>query len=107
MQGQAMNTIDERLDRIEGLLEVLVQRQTIKEFYEVDEFARLVGKAAFTVREWCRNGRLKAEKRISGRGAHPAWAISHEEYQRYQRAGLLPALRMARVAGAVKCGDIS
>jgi len=100
-------SIDERLDRIAELLEVLVQRQTAKEFYEVEEFARLVRKASFTVREWCRNGRLMAEKRISGRGAHPAWAISHEEYQRYQREGLLPAQRMARVDGAAKCGDIS
>ena len=39
-------SIDERLEKIEGLLlEVLVQRQTVKEFYEVEEFARLVGKA--------------------------------------------------------------
>lgn len=87
--------IDERLDRIEGLLEVLVQRQTVKDFYEVEEFARLVGKAAFTVREWCRHGRVRAEKRLSGRGAFPAWVISHDELLRYQREGLLPIQRSA------------
>ena len=75
-------TIEERLDRIEGLLGVLVHRQTVKDWYSTDEFAQLVGKAEFTVREWCRHGRLKAEKRMSGRGAHPAWAISHDEYLR-------------------------
>ena len=82
-------SIDERLDRIAELLEVLVQRQTAKEFYEVEEFARLVRKASFTVREWCRNGRLMAEKRISGRGAHPAWAISHDERSGHYTVSLL------------------
>jgi predicted site-specific integrase-resolvase len=35
----------------------------VKDFYEVEEFARLVGKAAFTVREWARLGRIHAIKR--------------------------------------------
>ncbi len=83
-------SIDERLDRIEGLLVVLVERQRVKEWYSTDEFAQLVGKAEFTVREWCRHGRVRAEKRGSGRGPHPAWAVSHDEYLRYQREGLLP-----------------
>ena len=81
-------TLDERLERIEQMLVVLVERQMAKEWYATDEFARLVGKAEFTVREWCRHGRVKAEKRNSGRGAFPAWAISHDEYLRYQREGL-------------------
>ncbi len=89
--------IEERLDRIESTLEsmrvVLVERQQIKDFYEVDQFARIVGKAPFTCREWCRLGRIKAEKWISGRGAYPAWVISHEELLRYQREGLLPVAR--------------
>lgn len=79
-----------RLDRIEGMLATLVERQTIRDYYSTDEFARLVGKAEFTVREWCRLGRIRAEKRQSGRGAHPAWAISHQELLRYQKEGLLP-----------------
>jgi hypothetical protein len=83
--------IEERLDRIESLLTALVQRQTVKDWYDVDEFAALAGKASFTVREWCRLGRVRAEKRMSGRGAYPAWCISHAETLRYQREGLLPA----------------
>lgn len=79
-----------RLDRIEGMLATLVERQTIRDYYSTDEFARLVSKAEFTVREWCRLGRIPAEKRRSGRGAHSAWAISHEELMRYQKEGLLP-----------------
>jgi hypothetical protein len=82
-----------RLDRIEGMLAALVQRQTIKDFYATDEFARIVGKAEFTVREWCRLGRVRAEKRRSGRGAHPAWVISHQELVRYQKEGLIPIAR--------------
>ena len=85
----------ERLDRIESMLAVLVERQTVREWYTTEQVARLVGKAEFTVREWCRHGRLRAEKRASGRGAYPAWVISHAELLRYQREGLLPAKRPA------------
>jgi hypothetical protein len=44
----------------------------------------------FTVREWARNGRIRAEKKLSGRGAHARWVVSHDELLRYQREGLLP-----------------
>lgn len=84
-------TIEDRLEKIEGLLAALVERQTVREWYTTEQIAQLVGKAEFTVREWCRHGRLKAEKRMSGRGAYPAWVISHTELLRYQREGLLPA----------------
>jgi len=85
----------ERLDRIESMLAVLVERQTVREWYTTEQVAQLVGKAEFTVREWCRHGRLRAEKRASGRGAYPAWVISHAELLRYQREGLLPVKRPA------------
>jgi hypothetical protein len=84
-------TVEERLEKIEAKLTVLVERQQTKSFYEIDEFARWVGKASFTIREWCRHGRIRAEKRLSGRGAFRAWVISHDELLRYQREGLLPA----------------
>ena len=80
----------EKLERLEALLMQLIERETQKAFYEVEEFARLVGKTAFTVREWCRLCRVKAEKRKSGRGAHAQWVISHEELERYRKEGLLP-----------------
>lgn len=86
-------TVEERLDRMEATLEamrvVLLQRQQTQEWYSVEEFARIVGRAKFTCREWCRASRIKAEKKHSGRGAHTSWVISHEELQRYQREGLL------------------
>jgi hypothetical protein len=83
-------TVEERLDRIEQLLASLVERETMREWYTTEQFAQIVGKAEFTVREWCRRGRVNAEKRNSGRGAFPAWVISHAELLRYQREGLLP-----------------
>ncbi len=92
--------IDERLERIESMLAVLVERQKVKDWYSVDEIATQVGKASFTVREWCRHGRIHAKKKVSGRGAHSAWAISHEELQRYQREGLLQGRGVAIRVGS-------
>jgi hypothetical protein len=83
----------DRLERIEATLALLAAKQTAKEWYAIDEVARILGKAEFTVREWCRLGRLHGEKRMSGRGAFPAWIVSHQELLRYQREGLLPLRR--------------
>jgi hypothetical protein len=84
-----------RLDRIETLLKTLVERQAVREWYSTDQFAQIVGKAEFTCREWCRLGRIRAEKRSSGRGKFCSWTIPHAELVRYQREGLLPVLRRA------------
>ena len=83
-------TIDERLARIESMLAALVERQKVKEWYSVEEVASQVGKAAFTVREWCRHGRILAQKRSYKRGKSAEWMISHEELVRVQNQGLLP-----------------
>ncbi len=82
-------TLEERLEKVEAMLAVLVDRQTVREWYTTHEFAKIVGKAEFTIREYCRLGRLRAEKRQSGRGAYPQWVLSHAELLRYQREGLL------------------
>ncbi len=92
-----IDELKNRLAKIEDVLQQLVQRQTVKDWYSTDELSRLVGKAEFTVREWCRLGRIRAEKRNSGRGAFPAWVVCHDELLRYQREGLLP-LRNSTVA---------
>jgi len=81
-----------RLENIESKLTALVEREIIKDWYTTEEFAKQVGKAEFTVRAWCRNGRVVAQKRRSGRGATSAWVVSHDELLRYQREGLLPVL---------------
>jgi hypothetical protein len=88
-------SVEERLDKIESLLAVLVERQQVREYYSVEEFARIVNRAEFTCREWCRHGRINAEKKESGRGAYASWTISHTELLRFQREGLLPVRQSA------------
>jgi hypothetical protein len=71
-------SIDERLEKIEYLLAALVERQAVKDWYEIEEFSNLVGKACFTCREWARLGRIRAEKKNDGRGPHARWVVSHQ-----------------------------
>lgn len=84
--------LDARLARIEQRLDELIAARTIKDWYSTVEFARLVDRNEFTVREWCRLGRINAKKSRSGRGPHASWVVSHDELQRYRREGLLPDL---------------
>jgi len=86
-------TVEERLERIETMLAVLIEQQTVRDFYTVEEFARIVGRAEYTCREWCRQGRISAKKLPHGRGNEGEWRVSHEELLRYQREGLLPLRR--------------
>jgi hypothetical protein len=81
-------SIEERLDKIEGLLGLLVQ-QSPKDYYSTEEFAARVGLTAYTVREHCRLGRLKAAKKQSGRGKFASWTLEHAELLRFQREGLV------------------
>jgi hypothetical protein len=83
----------QRLEKIEDALNLLLQQRAVKDWYSTEEIARILGKAEFTVREWCRQGRVRAEKKGSGRGRHQSWVISHAELLRMQREGLLPAKR--------------
>lgn len=82
--------VTERLDRIETVLKQLVEERTIKEWYTTAEVAKSESKAEFTVREWCRQGRVNAQKRACGRGRAQEWIISHAELLRIRNEGLLP-----------------
>lgn len=90
MSAIQMDELMMRLAKIESMLADLVHRQQIRDWYTTEQFAQLMGKAEFTIREYCRLGRLRAEKRASGRGTHSQWVISHAELLRFQREGLLP-----------------
>lgn len=94
MQTGQFREFAERLASIEEILQLLVKRHIVKDWYTTAEVAGLLGKAEFTVREWCRHRRMRAEKRNSGRGPFPAWVVSHQEVLRYQREGLLPLRRV-------------
>jgi len=82
--------IARRLERIESLLEELITQPKSKEFYSTAEVAELLDRAEWTVREWCRLGRVHAEKKQCGRGPAGEWMISHEELERIRSQGLLP-----------------
>lgn len=79
-----------RLASIEAKLDALSREKAVRDYYSVEEFAERVGKKKFTVREWCRLGRINAEKRDCGRGNSCEWRISNHERLRYMRDGLLP-----------------
>ena len=76
-----------------SLLQSLVEKQTVKEWYSTEEVAKIIKRSEYRVRECCRQGRIKAEKKGSGRGRYQSWVISHAELQRIQKDGLLPVLR--------------
>ncbi len=82
-----------RLNRIEEALQRLLQQQASQDYYSTADIARLLGRAEFTVREWCRLGRVRAEKRSCGRGNTQEWMISNTELQRIRSEGLLPESR--------------
>ena len=93
----APTDVIQRLDRLESLLQLLLQRQQPQaiqqSWYGVEEAAKLLEKAEYTVREWCRLGRIHAEKRACGRGVSKEWMISAEEIERIKSQGLLPERR--------------
>ncbi len=88
MTTDELNDLTARLNRIEQTLDLLVQQRAIKEWYSTAEVAKILGKAEFTVREWCRLGRVKAEKKKCGRSVASEWIVSHAELTRVRNEGL-------------------
>jgi hypothetical protein len=86
-------TVLERLERIEATLAELVRQRTVKDWYTTVEVADLLGKAEYTVREWCRQGRIRARKKPCGRGKGGEWLVEHKELTRLRNEGLLPFQR--------------
>jgi hypothetical protein len=80
----------ERLKRIESMLVTLIEHRQVQDCYDTKTVAKILGKSAYSVREWCRLGRVRAEKRQCGRGTSLEWMISHEELMRIRSEGLLP-----------------
>lgn len=97
MNSEEISGLATRLDRIEETLRALLKQQPVKQWYSTSEIAELLHKAEYTVREWCRCGRIHATKRRYARGAYPEWMISCEELLRIQNEGLLPSARITTV----------
>jgi len=101
-----IEAIEGRFDRVEQVLhqlhDLMAAKKVIKDRYTVKEVAAIVGRKAYTVREWCREQRLLAEKAMCGRGSEQSWLISHDELTRYQNEGLRPKpdhYQMVKTAG--------
>lgn len=69
---------------------LLAHPKEAREWYTVEEVASLVAKTPYTVREWCRMGRINARKRSERRGGAELWSISAAELTRIKDEGLLP-----------------
>lgn len=82
--------LTDRLAAIEAKLDALLAREVRQDWYTVEEFANHVGAAVYTVREWCRHGRVHAEKAATAAGRSKEWRIGHAELERYRQSGLLP-----------------
>ena len=87
----------ESFAQIRADLALLKQQHTVKEAYTTKEIAEMLGKQEYTVREWCRLGRIAAKKLPNGRGNEGEWRIPHEELIRYQTEGLSPLSPHARL----------
>jgi hypothetical protein len=78
------------LRRIEEAVSTLIEQRQIQDWYDTKTVAEILGRSPYRVREWCRLGRIYAEKRPCGRGNAREWMISHEELMRIKSEGLLP-----------------
>lgn len=93
MNGSAIPSVESWDDFVRWLAPHL------KSHYSVEEFAQQVSRRPFTVREWCRLGRIHATKSMTRSGAATLWVISHEELERFRREGLLPIIRSVSRGG--------
>jgi hypothetical protein len=80
-------SLEVRLSRIEAtlaqILGALAHPKMQRERYTVDEVADLLSKRPYTVREWCREGRINATKRSEKRGGSELWSIAADEVERF------------------------
>lgn len=89
MNDELIKLLLHRLTSIEERLAAMAEEKHQKSHYSTHEVAGKLGKAEFTVREWCRLGRIRATKRATGRGRSQEWMVSHEELMRVGSEGLL------------------
>jgi hypothetical protein len=85
--------LEARLSGIEILLAeihaFLAAPKVARDWYTVEEVAAMLDKTPYTVREWCREGRINATKRLEKRGGAELWNISAAEVERYRNKGLM------------------
>ena len=84
--AEALAEIAERMASLERRVEAIFVGQLDKEWYTTEEVAALAGRAPWTVREWCRHGRVQAVKRPGC----DKWVLSRAELDRLLNEGLRP-----------------
>ncbi len=95
--ADGLERVEERLSIIEAMLTSLQDKHTVRESYTTKQLAEILNKKEYTVREWCRLGRINAEKTPCGRGNEGEWRIPHSELVRYRKEGLLPLSERAKM----------
>ena len=85
--------MEQRLDKIEQLLKTILgmldEHTRHKTHLTTAQAAKRLGKAEFTVQQYCRRGILKAEKSNALRGPYATWVIPYDEVCRFEREGPL------------------
>lgn len=84
--GPKIDLIVTTVQSLERRIDALLVGRVEKGSYTTEEVALLVRRASWTVREWCRHGRVRARKEPGT----DKWTISREELHRLQTEGLLP-----------------
>lgn len=82
-----LNEILLRLDQANARLERLERQQgqaVVREAYTVAQVAERLGLSAWTVRQACNTGRIRATKSRNGRD----WRIPHDELLRIEAEGV-------------------
>jgi hypothetical protein len=87
---QLLNETRDAIRRVEEKQARLDAQEPPRQFYTTKEFAERVDRSEYTVRQWCKNGRINAQKRPGGRGAYDEWQIPASEPQRFLDYGFLP-----------------
>lgn len=84
--GAKLEALTRQVESLARKVDALLVGRVEKEWYSTEEVALLVRRAPWTVREWCRHGRVRAKK-LAG---SDKWSIGREELRRLQSEGLRP-----------------
>jgi hypothetical protein len=85
---ESLKTIEDAVARIDRGLDR--GDRAPQRWFKVKEVAATLNRDEFTVREWCRLGRIVAKNRGEKRGRHFTWPVAANELERYRNEGLLP-----------------
>jgi transposase len=82
--------IQQRLEAVEGLMAEIKKSllsSTVRDSYTVEQAAKRLGKAEWTVRQWCNKGLVPGAQKVHGRGRQGEWRVPHEALVRLETEG--------------------